>query len=129
MGQQNVSRINHANRRKGPQTSPESSLLEALGHERDRAQRRFELVQRVVEQRDQLVEQVDAIRELSERLMEEDERKQKHIAALEAILAVRDGRIGELEVKVQAQSTRLQELERTLSVLAEADEKLDSPSR
>jgi hypothetical protein len=112
VGHRNVSRINKARKHDAaPQPSSEAALLLELGRERDAAQRRLELVQRLIGQRDQLVEQVDAIRELSERLMEEDERKQQQLGALES--------------KLIAQAARIQELERTLKMLAEAEENLE----
>lgn len=102
MGAQKVTRIPKA-ANKPPQLSPEQKLLEDLSAERDVAQRRMELVQRVVEQRDQLVDQVDAIRELTERLIAEGERK---------------------DAELEKRDARIVELERTLKMLAEADEKL-----
>jgi hypothetical protein len=109
---------------KAKRESAEALMLKSLVKKRDALDGRIRFIQTLIQERESAMEQLGVIRDLAERSMEESEQHQEEATALRTALAQRDAQVAELEGRLQKQSERLQQIESTLKMLAEADEKV-----
>ncbi|MGA9523772.1 MAG: hypothetical protein WBV82_20085 [Myxococcaceae bacterium] len=105
---------------------PHEQLLRALARDREEIDERMHVIHELAEARDEALEQVDAIRGLAERSMTEAEALERELESLKVMLAEKDEWITELEKELEAKTVRLEQVERTLKMLAEADENENS---
>jgi chromosome segregation ATPase len=120
---------------------PHEALLRDLARDREEIGARMRIINALVESRDEAREQVVAIRGLTERTMAEAEANERALQEAKATLLVReeriaslkqqlralqtqkDERISALEQQLQEKAERLAQVEATLKMLAEADER------
>jgi hypothetical protein len=102
--------------------APEQKVLRVLYRERERVSARIALIEKLLEDRDRLGEQVTTLREFSERVMDDVELKTEKVHQLTRTLEEKDARLLAVEQAQQVQEARLAQLEATLKMLSEAEE-------
>jgi chromosome segregation ATPase len=100
------------------QKGPTEELLAQLRREREQLDARIKALEALLEERDRLSEQVQSIRELAEGALEKAEQRDGDLGRLQQALHDKDGKLTE-------QAERVKQLEATLRMLSEAEEKLE----
>jgi chromosome segregation ATPase len=128
----NVFRIpaSHQSRRSARSVAQEQSFVQRLQDRREKLTNRIDVLHELIEDRDNLREQLQHVRDLADRVISRAEAQQDRIISLEGQLKAKDALIADLEDEntallkhVSAREDRINALEHFLAMISEAEER------